>query len=51
MNKLTEIQEQYLQDMRNEEKKELAENAGIIESFKEFCAGKLGLSLRMISVK
>jgi hypothetical protein len=40
MSELTEMQQRYLQNLREEEEKELADNADLIKSFKEFSANK-----------
>ena len=37
MSELTEMQKEYLQQLKEEEAKELADNADLIHSFKLFC--------------
>jgi hypothetical protein len=40
MDEVTEMQQQYLQNLREEEEKELADNANLIKCFIEFSASK-----------
>jgi|APTNR8051073442_1049403.scaffolds.fasta_scaffold00532_10 hypothetical protein len=40
MKELTDMQKKYIQNLRDEEKREIADNASLINSFKQFCATK-----------